>query len=250
MQLENKNVVIVGGSRGVGRVIAKTANDNGARVLVAARRSDSLEEIAAEIPGIETLKIDAAQEGSPEIVFETLRPDLLVLCGGAIPHMAPVHEHTWDDFSRNWNSDVKSSFLFCRAALSAPLAPGATVILLSSGAAIGGSTMSGGYAGAKRMQMFMADYCQIESDRAHLGLRFIALAPGRIMPTTDLGKAAVAGYASRLGVSEADFVQGMDYSITPQNVADALIEIAAEPAIMTGNVFIVTGKGVEPYPAP
>jgi hypothetical protein len=71
-------------------------------------------------------------------------------------------------------------FLFRRAALRLPLATGATVILISSGAVTGGSPISGGYTGAKRMQMFMANYCQKESDRLGLGFRFIALAPAGI----------------------------------------------------------------------
>ena len=249
MQLENKNVVVIGGSRGVGRVIAQMAYRAGAKVLVVARRADSLEEFAREIPGIQTLRADATEEEAPDAVFRTLRPDVLVLCGGAIPAMAPIHEQTWDDFSRNWNADVRASFLFCRAALRMPLAPGAVVVLISSGAAVGGSPISGGYAGAKRMQMFMADYCQSESDRAQLNLRFVALAPGRIMPKTELGRAAVAGYAARLGISETDFIQGMEFAPAPSDVADALIEIAAAPNAKTGNVFIVSSKGAEPYGA-
>jgi NAD(P)-dependent dehydrogenase (short-subunit alcohol dehydrogenase family) len=57
------------------------------------------------------------------------------------------------------------AFLFCREALRAPLAPGSVVVIISSGAGLGGSPISGGYAGAKRMQMFLAKYCQAESDR-------------------------------------------------------------------------------------
>jgi len=43
-----------------------------------------------------------------------------------------------------------------KAALTLPLAAGSTVAIVSSGAAVAGSTLSGGYAGAKRMQWFMA----------------------------------------------------------------------------------------------
>ena len=65
------------------------------------------------------------------------------------------------------------------------------MILISSGAGIGGSPISGGYAGAKRMQMFLASYCQKESARLGLGIRFAALVPMRLMPETELGKVAV-----------------------------------------------------------
>jgi NAD(P)-dependent dehydrogenase (short-subunit alcohol dehydrogenase family) len=250
MQLENKNVVVIGGSRGLGRVIVRTAKDEGAKVLAVGRRPDSLGETAREVSGVQTLSLDATHEDAPDRVFEAMRPDVLVLCAGAIPSIGPIHEQTWDEFSRNWNTDVRLSFLFCRAALRAPLAPGAMVILVSSGAAVGGSTISGGYAGAKRMQMFMADYCQSEADRADLGIKFVALAPGRLMPETEIGKAGVAGYASRLGISEAYFIQGMDFPLTLQDYANTLVGIMTNPTGRTGGVFVVSGKGVEPYPAP
>ena len=124
--------------------------------------------------------------------------------------------------------DVKIAFHFLKAALSRPLPANATVIVVSSGAALGGSPISGGYAGAKRTQIFMANYSQKESDRLGLGLRFMALAL-RIMPDTDLGRHAVAGYSRYLGISAADFVQGMTSPPAAPDVAAAVIELATNP---------------------
>ena len=89
------------------------------------------------------------------------------------------------------------------------MAAGSVVVIISSGAGIGGSPISGGYAGAKRMQMFIAKYCQAESDRRELGIRFMALVPSRIMPETDLGRLAVNGYAQYLGVTAEKFLENM-----------------------------------------
>src|SRR5712671_4414974 len=204
-RLRDKNVVIIGGSRGLGKTIVAATHAEGARVLAVARREQSLRQLAAEIPGVRVLALDAADEGAPAQVFETLLPDVLVVCAGAIPHTAPLQEQSWEQFSRNWNSDVKMSLLFSQAALTTPLPAGTTIILISSGAAVGGSPLSGGYAGSKRTQMFIANYAQKEAERGNLGLRFFALAPGGIMPNTDLGKAAVEAYASYAGVSPKDF---------------------------------------------
>ena len=103
-----------------------------------------------------------------------LKPDVLVLCGGAFPPAAPLHEQSWPQFAVNWESDVRIAFHFCKAALSYPLPAGTSVVVISSGAAVAGSPNSGGYAGAKRTQMFIANYSQKESDRLGLGLRFVA----------------------------------------------------------------------------
>src|SRR5712691_5075302 len=206
-RLRGKNVVIIGGSRGLGRTIVAAASVSGARVLAVARKAEPLQQLAAAFPGVQILALDATEESAPARVFETLVPDVLVVCAGAIPHMAPLVEQTWEQFSRNWNSDVKLSLLFSQVALTTPLPSGTTIILMSSGAAINGSPLSGGYAGSKRTQMFLASYAQQESDRLHLGLRFLALAPGgNILPETDLGNAAASAYASSRGISIEDFI--------------------------------------------
>jgi NAD(P)-dependent dehydrogenase (short-subunit alcohol dehydrogenase family) len=246
--LGGKNVVVIGASRGLGRVIVEAVHAEGARVLAVARDQESLEQMATDVIGPTTLAIDATDERAPVRVFSALTPDILVVCAGAIPPAAPLHEQSWKQFSVNWETDVKASFLFCQAALRSPLQPGAIVILISSGAAIGGSPISGGYAGAKRMQMFMANYCQKESDRLGLNLRFIAIAPARIMPDTDVGRTAVAGYSRYLGISAAEFVQGMSSRQTPQDVAMAIVGFANHSNIQLGNTFIVSSKGIEATP--
>jgi NAD(P)-dependent dehydrogenase (short-subunit alcohol dehydrogenase family) len=246
--LSGRNAVVIGGSRGVGRAIVVALHGEGARVLAVARKPGPLAELSSAVAGVRTLALDATAEDAPARVFDAMRPDLLVLSAGAMPPTSPLHEQTWEMFSRNWASDVKASFLFSKAALTLPLAPGSTVVLISSGAALGGSPISGGYAGSKRTQMFLANYSQRESDRAKLGLRFIALAPSRIMPSTELGKAAVAGYARYLGKSEAEFVAGMDSPQTPDDVAKAVLEFAADPNARQGSVFTVSARGVEAVP--
>jgi NAD(P)-dependent dehydrogenase (short-subunit alcohol dehydrogenase family) len=242
--LSGKNVVVIGGSRGVGRKIVEMAYAEGANVLAVARDHRALGELATVATGVRTLPLDATAEDAPDTVFGTLRPDVLVVCGGAIPPMAPLQELNWSQFAINWEADVKASFLFCRAALRS-LSSGATVILISSGAAMGGSPISGGYAGAKRMQMFMANYCQKESDRLKLGLRFRALAPARIMPETDLGRAAVDGYSRYLGIGASEFIKGMSSRQTPADVARAVVELAANSSARPETMFIVSGKGIE-----
>jgi NADP-dependent 3-hydroxy acid dehydrogenase YdfG len=129
-----------------------------------------------------------------------------------------------------------------------PLQQGSTVILISSGAGLGGSPISGGYAGAKRTQMFIANYSQKESNRLQLGIRFIALAPSMIMPDTSLGRFAVEGYAKYLGVPIEDFVSSMKGPQTPDDVANAVIELLSYPTEQTGSIFTVSRQGIAAVP--
>lgn len=242
--LTGRNMVVIGGSRGVGRKIVEAGIQQGARVLAVARQETPLRQLAEEVSGVQVLSLDATDDGAPSRVFDMLEPDVLVLGGGAFPTAAPLHEQSWQQFAVNWESDVRIAFQFSKAALLRPLRAGASVIQIASGAALAGSPNSGGYAGAKRTQIFIANYSQKESDRLGLGLRFIALAP-RIMPDTELGKHAVAGYARYLGISAADFIRSMDAPPSPSDVASAVIESVTNPDSTKGHVFTVSGKGLE-----
>jgi NAD(P)-dependent dehydrogenase (short-subunit alcohol dehydrogenase family) len=248
LPLTGKNMVVIGGSRGVGRRIVEYAIRNGARVLAVARQQGPLRRLTQEVPGTEVLSLDATEEGAPSKVFDVFQPDILVVCAGAFPPAAPLNKLSWQEFAVNWETDVKIAFHFCKAALSRPLPAGASVILMAGSAALAGSPISGGYAGAKRTEIFMANFSQKESDRLGLGLRFMALAP-RIMPDTEVGQHAVAGYSRYLGISAADFIQSMDSPPTPSDVATAVIELSTNPDRSKGKVFIVSGKGLEAVPA-
>lgn len=241
--LQGQNVVVVGGSRGVGRAIVEAALGEGATVLAVARGAAALAQLCREAPGVKTLAIDATKDSAPDQVFAALAPDVLVICAGAIVPAAPVHEQSWEAFSVNWEADVKASFLFCKAALRGPLKPGTRVVLISSGAALsGGPPNSGGYAGAKRMQMFLAGHSQKESERLGLNLRFMALAPARIMPETGVGKAGVAGISAYLGVKPADLLAGMTDMQTPADVGRAVVALATGQS--QGSSFVVSGSGL------
>src|SRR5215472_10470360 len=98
--------------------------------------------------------------------------------------------HTWQTFSRNWDTDVAHVFHWTREALLAPLAPGSAVIALSSGAALFGSPLSGGYGGAKATIRWLTSYAAAESDRGGLGVRFVSVLP-QLTPATALDAAYV-----------------------------------------------------------
>ena len=243
--LQGQNVVVVGGSRGVGRSIAEAALDEGATVLAVARGEQALAQFAREAPGVKTLAVDAAADSTPDEVFAALEPDVLVIAAGALAPAAPVHELSWEAFSVNWETDVKASFLFCKAALRLPLKPGSRVVLISSGAAFsGGPPFCGGYAGAKRMQIILAGYCQKESDRLGLDLRFVDLSPMRIMPGTGVGKGGVDGYAAYSGIRPADFIAALTDMQTPADVGRAVVTLATGKS--QGRSFTVSGSGLAP----
>jgi NAD(P)-dependent dehydrogenase (short-subunit alcohol dehydrogenase family) len=125
-----------------------------------------------------------------------------------------------------------------------PLRPGAHVVVVSSGAAIGGSPVSGGYAAAKRAQWFMADYARTESERAGLGLTVHCVLPN-LNASTELGRAAIAAYAARAGVTPEQFVKRFEPQLTPAIMGASVLDLFEQPAKWPQLTYRLGGAGLE-----
>src|SRR5258708_795747 len=197
---QTRTAIVTGGSRGLGRGIVEALAAKGMRVLALARNEEPLATLTREVKGAVAIVGDAADDGLAERLMRDESPDLVVLCAGAAPPLLALHEQTWEGFCTNWNVDAKSTFVWLRHALRLPMKRGGHVVVISSGAAVQGSPVSGGYAPAKRAQWFMADYAATESERAKLGLRIHCVLPS-LNPSTELGRPAIAAYAARAGMA-------------------------------------------------
>src|SRR5437764_12854635 len=163
MNLKDKIVVVTGGSRGLGLGLVEALVAHGARVTVVARGTDALETVRARL-GVATISADVTDETAARRILAEIRPDILALNAGMKPPMARLDQISWADFTAPWEHDVKAGLHWLQAALNLPLEPGSRVLVVSSGAAVTGSPMSGGYGGAKRMLWFMAKYANCVSE--------------------------------------------------------------------------------------
>jgi NADP-dependent 3-hydroxy acid dehydrogenase YdfG len=169
-----------------------------------------------------------------------------VLNAGAAPLSRPLQQHTWQTFSSNWNVDVQHVFHWLREALLTPLAPGSTVIAMSSGAALRGSPLSGGYAGAKATIRFITSYAAAESERGGLDIRFISVLP-QLTPATALGATAVAAYAAREGMEVDAYLERSGPALTPEQAGEAFLALASDPGRAAGG-YLLTAAGLSPVP--
>ena len=243
-RFKGKVAVVTGGASGVGRATVEALAAQGARVRVVSRSADKLEKVKQEVKGaIEIVQGDITDSAVVARSLGEITPDLLVLSAGQPPVHGPVTEHTWESFSVNWNNDVKSTFHYGQEVLRRPLRPGSTVVILSSGAALGGglSPLTGGYGGAKWTQKLLAVYLQGISDERKLGIRFVALIPRQMIAGTEIADRASKMYAAKAGITQEKFMERFGKPLTPQMVAEGILTISrgegpAGPAIaITGN---------------
>jgi NAD(P)-dependent dehydrogenase (short-subunit alcohol dehydrogenase family) len=245
--LSGRTTVVVGASRGLGRGIARAFADAGAPVVAVARSGPALAELATASANIRTEVADAADAAVPPSLLDRYQPEVLILVAGAIPVMGPLQDQTWETFSVNWHADVKIAFTWLREALLKPLPPGGRVIVMSSGAAVNGSPASGGYAGAKATQRFIAAYAQDESRRAGLGITVTAVMP-RMTPLGDVGMQGVRAYAARDGLTEEAYLKQLGEPLTPEIAGSALVNLVrADPkAVAPG--YLLTAAGLRELP--
>src|SRR5947209_1427443 len=136
--IEEQNRACYRWQSGPGRGIVEALAAEGANVWTIARDSTRLDALKTEVQEGQTLAADVADPQVASQALKEIRPDILVLNAGARPPVLPVHEQSWEQFSRVWETDVKATFHFGKEALLMPLAPGSVVMIVSSGAAIGG----------------------------------------------------------------------------------------------------------------
>jgi 3-oxoacyl-[acyl-carrier protein] reductase len=245
--LPGRTTVVVGASRGLGRGIAAAFADAGGPVVAVSRT-------AAEFPepdnGAGTIQPEVTDAGDATVagsLFDRYEPEAVILVAGASPHMLPLQQQTWETFSVNWETDVRIAFHWLREALLKPLRPGSRVVVISSGAALNGSPLSGGYAGAKATQRFITGYAQDEAKRAGLDITFTAVLP-RFAPLTDIGRSAVQAYATRAGQSVEDFLAQAGPLVTPEIAGTAMVELVRADAATVAPGYLLTGAGLQKLP--
>ena len=243
--LSGTTAIVTGASRGFGRGVAVALHAAGAHVVGIARDRAPLDELRAELGGAFTpVAADAADPVAAGSLIDTYQPRVLVLNAGVSPLSRPLHEHTWETFSRPWDVDVRHAFHWTREALLRPLPPGSAVVAMSSGAALQGSPLSGGYAGAKATIRFLTSYAADESERAGLGIRFTAVLP-QLTPATGLGAAAVAAYAARAGMDVEAFLKDRGPALTPEQAGAAITALIGDPG-HDQRAYLLTAAGLRP----
>jgi NAD(P)-dependent dehydrogenase (short-subunit alcohol dehydrogenase family) len=233
----------VGASRGLGRGIATEFARAGAPVIALARTAAPVVDPAGG-GRIQHEVADAADARVAASLLDRYEPEVIVLVAGASPLLRPLQHQTWEAFSVNWHVDVRIAFHWLREALLKPLRPGSWVIVISSGAALQGSSLSGGYAGAKATQRFITAYAQEESNRAGLDITFTAVLP-RITPLTDLGRPAVAAHAARSAQTEQEYLHQFGEPLTPEVAGAALVQLVQDEPENIDPGYLLTGAGLQ-----
>jgi NAD(P)-dependent dehydrogenase (short-subunit alcohol dehydrogenase family) len=240
MSLDGRKVVVTGGSRGLGLGLVEALVAHGASVTVVARDPYALESVRARL-SVATISADVTDETAAHRILAEVRPDIVVLNAGTPPRMARLDQTSWAEFTAPWETDVKAGLFWLQAALNLPLEPTSRVLVVSSGAAVSGSPMSGGYGGAKRMLWFMASYANGISRQKDLGVRFQVIVPQQMVLGTGIGDAGANAYARAMSIEPEAFVSRFGAPMLPREFGEKVVCVLDDPTYAEGLAFGIKG---------
>lgn len=124
-RLDGRTALVTGGSKGLGKMMARALAEAGASVALTSRSRDSAESVAADL-GIATggnflgIGVDATRAGDAEAAVQRVleswgRLDILVNNAG-INIRGPIESLSEEDWDAVVDTNLKGPWLFCRAA--------------------------------------------------------------------------------------------------------------------------------------
>lgn len=183
-RLDGRVVIITGASSGLGERFARVVAGAGAKVVLAARRVDRLERLAAELPDALAVACDLAAPGAPQNLIDATLAHYgkldVVINNAGISRVIPAVDDNLDDFRREIEIDLIAPYELARRAARWWIDndhPGVIVNLGSVlGLVAGGKLRVPGYAAAKGGLHQLTRELAVEWARKNI--RVNALAPG------------------------------------------------------------------------
>jgi NAD(P)-dependent dehydrogenase (short-subunit alcohol dehydrogenase family) len=181
-QLDNKTALVTGASTGIGLAIARRFAAEGATVYLTGRRKPELDTAVEQVGGRgigiqgDVSRLDDLDRLFAQITERSGHLDIVVANAG-VGHFGPLGKITEEEYDRTTSINLKGTVFTVQKALPL-LSAGASVILLSSSAALRGVPGLGIYAATKAAIRSLARTWAAEL--AGNGIRVNALTPGPI----------------------------------------------------------------------
>ncbi|WP_137893009.1 glucose 1-dehydrogenase [Ramlibacter sp. 2FC] len=243
-RLDGRTALVTGASSGLGRHFAGTLARAGARLVVAARRSERLQDLVAHLreAGHQALAVpmDVTDPASVAAAFDAMAgewgaPDLVVNSAG-VAVSRPLLEQSVQDWDSVVDTNLKGAWLVSQEAARRLLAqgrPGAIVNIAS----ITGERVAGGvapYCASKAGLLHLTRAMALELARA--GIRVNALAPGYVATELNAGfLASEAGERLKARIPQKRFGR-------PEDLDGPLLLLASDAGrFMTGSVVAADG---------
>lgn len=257
--LSGRVALITGASSGLGVTFAQGLAEAGADLVLAARRTDKLEQVAAEVAAstgrrVVTVACDVTDEAQVEAAVHTAvtelgRLDICVANAGAVPEAFSMPEKLPADLWRqSIDVNLTGTWFTCQSAGRVMLTLGrGSIIIISSYTGISGvPNFPPAYQASKAAVMNMTE--QLAASWGDRGVRVNALAPGWFPSEMTDAVLAAPNWKAR-----CDAQAPLGRTGNPEELVGPLLLLASDAgSYVTGEIMQVDGGtsavvGMTPY---
>jgi NADP-dependent 3-hydroxy acid dehydrogenase YdfG len=236
--MSRRTAVVTGASSGIGAATARRLAASGYRVVLAARRADRVEELAAELvkEGRDAVAyaLDVTDRAAVDSFAASLdRCDVLVNNAGGALGADRVEAADPADWRRMYEVNVLGVLHLTQALLPALRASGdGTIVVLSSTAGLSTYEGGGGYVAAKHGAHVIAETLRLEL--CGEPVRVIEIAPGMVK-TEEFSKKRFGGDEEKAAAVYA----GVAEPLTAQDIADTVDWAVTRPSHVNIDLLVV-----------
>jgi NADP-dependent 3-hydroxy acid dehydrogenase YdfG len=238
MRAMQRTAVVTGASSGIGAATARRLAGEGYHVVLAARRRDRLDEVAAAIAdadgSAEVYQLDVADRAQVDALVANLtRCDVLIANAGGALGGEQIADASADDWLTMYESNVLGTLHTVQALLPKLIDSGdGTIVIMGSTAGFTAYEGGGGYAAAKHGTHAIAATLRLEL--CGQPVRVIEVAPGMVK-TEEFALTRFRGDQDK-----ADAVyQGVPEPLTADDIADAVTWAVTRPAHFNVDLMVL-----------
>lgn len=235
--LEGKTVLVTGASSGIGRATAIECAKIGAHCVITGRNQERLQQTFDQLEGqghVQIITDLASQEGIQTLAEQVPQLDGLVNNAG-INLMKPISFIKEDDLEKIYTTNTFAPILLTKFLLKKKkLNAGASIVFISSSAAMGSGIGNAVYGTSKAAVMSFSKYCarelapKIRSNSIHPGMVETELIQGREFSDADMEADRQKYLLKRYG--------------KPEEIAYAVIYLLSDAsAWITGHALVIDG---------